>query len=315
MARCVKFMHRGACFLSALLLYFFYVNNIHIKDKKGTFSVSEDSYAVLQLIRFHQHLTVQYNAQGKALARWLRLSGDKPLTPQIKYPLLRQMDRVGRSHYTGVFYAGSFRNPYLYLFDFSSTVFSFAGHPCTPEQSAQRFRSCALPDFSFPEKYTAIMLHRTDRSYRPDLQNPLSADARRLLYWCFLLDGPDFPDVCFNRAGPVQWFRLCMRSGLPRCHKFYLIPLCAAHRQVLLLHRSATTEEMMHSLCHIPDNRPAALTPREQQALTLAQQGLPNRAIAASLQIQEGTVKKLLSGVYAKLGIQSRYDLFRLPQE
>jgi two-component system response regulator DesR len=72
---------------------------------------------------------------------------------------------------------------------------------------------------------------------------------------------------------------------------------------------------MMHSLCHIPDNRPAALTPREQQALTLAQQGLPNRAIAASLQIQEGTVKKLLSGVYAKLGIQSRYDLFRLPQE
>ncbi len=277
--------------------------------------MSEDPSAALQLTRLQHHLSIQYNARGRALAHWLHLSCSKPMPPQVERALLHQMDRVGPSHYTGVFYTGGTLKPYVFLFDFSSEIFSFIGHPCTPEQAEQRFHPCPLPDFSSPEEYTAIVLHYADGAYRPDPQYPLSTDERHLVRRCLRLNGPDFPGICFRWSSPVQWFLMDVPSGLPRCHKLYLIPLCAAHHQVLLLHRIASPEETMRSLCHIPDTGTPHLTPREQQTLELARQGLPNRAIAALLRIQEGTVKKLLSGVYAKLGIHSRYDLLRLNRE
>lgn len=54
------------------------------------------------------------------------------------------------------------------------------------------------------------------------------------------------------------------------------------------------------------------LTPREQETLTLAAQGYPNRYIAHKLSISEGTVKKLIYNGYQKLGISSRVELCRL---
>lgn len=274
--------------------------------------MSDDPSAILQLTRCHEHLSIQYNLHGELLARWLHLSSGEPLMPRIQESFLHQMDRIGPSHCHGVFYTGGIRNPYIYLFDVSSDNFSFIGHPCTPEQAEHQFHPCTLPDYFSPEKYTAVVLHGAGGSYRPDPQYPISADARHLVRRCFWLNGPDFPDICFRWASPVQWFRLYIQSGLPLCHKLYLLPLCAAHRQVLLLYRPASLEEMLHSLCHIPDTETPHLTSREQQTLELARQGLPNRSIAALLRIQEGTVKKQLSAVYAKLGIHSRYDLLRL---
>ena len=59
-----------------------------------------------------------------------------------------------------------------------------------------------------------------------------------------------------------------------------------------------------------------SLTPREQETISLAAQGYPNRYIAHRMEISEGTVKKLLYNGYQKLGISSRVELCRmlLPQ-
>jgi DNA-binding CsgD family transcriptional regulator len=54
------------------------------------------------------------------------------------------------------------------------------------------------------------------------------------------------------------------------------------------------------------------LTPREQETLSLAAQGYPNRYIAHRMEISEGTVKKLLYNGYQKLGISSRVELCRM---
>ena len=55
--------------------------------------------------------------------------------------------------------------------------------------------------------------------------------------------------------------------------------------------------------------RLSILTPREAQIAEQAAAGMPNRAIAASLHISEGTVKRTLSNVYQKLEISSRQEL------
>ncbi len=53
--------------------------------------------------------------------------------------------------------------------------------------------------------------------------------------------------------------------------------------------------------------RPAEeLTPREKQILSLLAQGLENKAIANHLCLGEKTVRNLLSGIYAKLGVVNR---------
>ncbi len=51
------------------------------------------------------------------------------------------------------------------------------------------------------------------------------------------------------------------------------------------------------------------LTPREQQVMQLAGQGLKNREIAAELGIRAGTVKVHLKHVFEKTGVQGRYSL------
>lgn len=272
----------------------------------------EETPAVIQLIRGHHHLFCQCSEQGRPLVRWLGLSAGHPVPPPLDHLLLQQMNRLGNTHRCGVFYAGGTRNPHMFLLDCAPDVLSLVGYSCTPEQAEQRFQPCTLPDVTAAGEYTTAVLHRVSGIYRPDARHPLTAADRRLVRQCFLLDGPDFPEICFRWSGPVQWFRLHVQSGILRCLKFHLMPLSAVHRQVLLLWRDASPEEMMRSFCHIPDVSAPQLTPREQQAMALARQGLPNRAIAAMLQIQEGTVKKQLSAVYAKLGIHSRYDLLRL---
>jgi ATP/maltotriose-dependent transcriptional regulator MalT len=50
------------------------------------------------------------------------------------------------------------------------------------------------------------------------------------------------------------------------------------------------------------------LSPRERQVLTLAGQALSNAQIGAQLFITEGTVKRHLTNIYAKLGAVSRLD-------
>jgi DNA-binding NarL/FixJ family response regulator len=48
------------------------------------------------------------------------------------------------------------------------------------------------------------------------------------------------------------------------------------------------------------------LTERQREILTLVARGLPNRQIAARLQITEGTVKAHLTGVYHAIGVSDR---------
>jgi DNA-binding NarL/FixJ family response regulator len=53
------------------------------------------------------------------------------------------------------------------------------------------------------------------------------------------------------------------------------------------------------------------LTPREVQVLELLAEGLPNKAIAARLNISDQTVKFHVSSISGKLGAQNRTDAVR----
>ncbi len=54
-----------------------------------------------------------------------------------------------------------------------------------------------------------------------------------------------------------------------------------------------------------------SLTAREREVLQLAAEGLPNKQIAAALNISDHTVKFHLSSLYAKLGVTSRTEAIR----
>ena len=70
----------------------------------------------------------------------------------------------------------------------------------------------------------------------------------------------------------------------------------------------AVTERLMTRLREGPrtDNRLATLTAREREILDLITQGLTNRQIGERLFLAEKTVKNHVSGLLAKLGMQSR---------
>lgn len=59
------------------------------------------------------------------------------------------------------------------------------------------------------------------------------------------------------------------------------------------------------------DVSPEALTPREIQVLELLAEGLPNKAIAARLQISDQTVKFHVASIAGKLGAANRTDVVR----
>ena len=50
------------------------------------------------------------------------------------------------------------------------------------------------------------------------------------------------------------------------------------------------------------------LTPRELGVLRLLGEGLPNKAVAARLEVSENTVKFHVNAIFGKLGVQSRTE-------
>lgn len=54
------------------------------------------------------------------------------------------------------------------------------------------------------------------------------------------------------------------------------------------------------------------LTPRERDILHLLREGLPNKVIAARLDVSEVTVKSHLGNMFRKLGVQNRLQAMRL---
>lgn len=53
-----------------------------------------------------------------------------------------------------------------------------------------------------------------------------------------------------------------------------------------------------------------AYTPREQIVLGLILKGLSNKEIANIIDTSEGNVKSMLSGIYHKAGVKTRYELY-----
>jgi len=81
----------------------------------------------------------------------------------------------------------------------------------------------------------------------------------------------------------------------------------------------AVTERV---IAHLREDESAAaprlherLTRRERQVLALVAEGAANPAIAAALEISEGTVKIHISHILAKLGVHSRAHAARLAVE
>ena len=60
------------------------------------------------------------------------------------------------------------------------------------------------------------------------------------------------------------------------------------------------------------DARPEPLTSREREVLALVAEGLPNKAIAATLGISDQTVKFHVAAIIGKLGAANRTDAVRL---
>jgi DNA-binding NarL/FixJ family response regulator len=58
----------------------------------------------------------------------------------------------------------------------------------------------------------------------------------------------------------------------------------------------------------VAEERPGVLSSREQEVLTLVANALSNRQIAGRLAISEGTVKRHMRNIFAKLGAVSRLD-------
>jgi len=60
------------------------------------------------------------------------------------------------------------------------------------------------------------------------------------------------------------------------------------------------------------EDAPESLTPREVQVLELLAEGLPNKAIAARLDISDQTVKFHVSSICGKLGAANRTEAVRI---
>lgn len=266
----------------------------------------------LQIVRIGSQFRITH-CTGP-VPRLRSLSTDGLLAAPYTTLLHQLMDFARLQPCGGRFYRGSVRQPLLVLFDLTGDSLSLLFHPCSPAQMENRFIPCAAPELHPPAPYTAVLLQRERNVYRiqPDMIS--TPQSRHLIRQSALLLGPDFPEVCFRRSSPVYWFRLWRQGPHIRSEKIYMVPLCTQRHQVLLLHRPTHPVDFAELL----GSRSAAattrmpLTPRERQAILLAQEGLTNRAAARMMDVQEGTVKKLLSTAYGKLGIASRYELLRM---
>jgi DNA-binding NarL/FixJ family response regulator len=63
--------------------------------------------------------------------------------------------------------------------------------------------------------------------------------------------------------------------------------------------------------CELLESLPEPLTPRERQVLALLAEGLPNKGIAATLNISDQTVKFHVAAIIGKLGASNRTDAVR----
>jgi DNA-binding CsgD family transcriptional regulator len=77
---------------------------------------------------------------------------------------------------------------------------------------------------------------------------------------------------------------------------------------VALFRRDTSTADGILPSSAIPPPVPAALSPREQEALKLLEKDQSRAEIALSLGITEGTLRGLLSDIYRKLGVKNRQD-------
>jgi DNA-binding NarL/FixJ family response regulator len=79
-----------------------------------------------------------------------------------------------------------------------------------------------------------------------------------------------------------------------------VLPLDVAATLASYLSRKKTEETIE------PTGQFTALTGREYEAAVMLSQGFTNRQIASALYLTEGTVRNMVSAIYAKIGISDR---------
>ena len=89
------------------------------------------------------------------------------------------------------------------------------------------------------------------------------------------------------------------------------INTAARHDSAILLSVSRNTAMSLARGASPPPSPPNILSPREHEVLALLAAAKTNHDIATSLYITDGTVKRHLANIYAKLGAASRMDAVR----
>jgi DNA-binding NarL/FixJ family response regulator len=123
---------------------------------------------------------------------------------------------------------------------------------------------------------------------------------------------------CRSTAAPIIWGTLLTESEALRLLKAGakgIVRKTAPVETILacldgVVNGMTWMEEALFREQYRRDREPTAgLTVREQQVLTLVEQGLRNKDIAAELGIRPGTVKIHLKHIFEKTGIRGRYGL------
>lgn len=120
-----------------------------------------------------------------------------------------------------------------------------------------------------------------------------------------------------DRDTTINAFRLGVRGIFCFADSaFRLLCKCiqCVHRGEIWLN-NRQLDYVMQAIAQVPSLRVvnseglALLTPREEQVVALAADGLSNRAIAHELGLTENTVKKYLFRIFDKVGVSSRVEL------
>jgi DNA-binding NarL/FixJ family response regulator len=132
---------------------------------------------------------------------------------------------------------------------------------------------------------------------------------------------PNIPKILLLEACDREVVVNAFRSGARGLFSFSASSFRSLCRCIEVVHRgeiwasSQQVEYLVELVTQVPSlrvvnaNGKTLITPREEQVVALAAEGLSNRDIASELGLSEHTVKKYMFHIFDKLGVSTRVEL------